>query len=88
MFGKPIPVRNLILILGGLFLIWKSTGEIHQSPEGEDAHSASTVKATFAAVILQITIIDTVFSLDSIIAASGMVDELVVMVAAVVVSVG
>ena len=86
--GKDISGRDLILILGGLFLIWKSTGEIHQSLEGDAAHTASAVKATFAAVIIQIMIIDMVFSLDSIITAVGMVDELAVMVAAVVVSVG
>ena len=87
-FGQPISGRDLILILGGLFLIWKSTGEIHQSLEGEEAHTSSAVKATLAAVILQIMIVDMVFSLDSIITAVGMVDELAVMVAAVVVSVG
>jgi predicted tellurium resistance membrane protein TerC len=87
-FGKAISGRDLILILGGLFLIYKSTGEIHQSLEGEEAHTVSAVKATFGAVIMQIMVIDIVFSLDSIITAVGMVDELAVMVAAVVVSVG
>ena len=87
-FGKDISGRDLILILGGLFLIWKSTGEIHQSLEGEEAHATSAVKATFTAVILHIMVVDIVFSLDSIITAVGMVDELAVMVAAVVVSVG
>ena len=86
-FGQAISGRDLILILGGLFLIWKSTSEIHQSLEGEEEHAASAVRATFAAVILQIMIIDLVFSLDSIITAVGMVDELAVMVAAVVASV-
>jgi len=87
-FGKDISGRDLILILGGLFLIWKSTGEIHQSLEGEEGHASSAVKATFAAVILQIMLVDMVFSLDSIITAVGMVDELAVMVAAVILSVG
>ena len=87
-FSTPISGRDLILILGGLFPIWKSTGEIHLSLEGQEAHAASAVKATFAAVILQIMIINMVFSLDSIITAVGMVDELAVMVAAVVASVG
>jgi predicted tellurium resistance membrane protein TerC len=87
-FGKDISGRDLILILGGLFLIWKSTGEIHESLEGVQAQTSSAVKATFAAVIVQIMIVDMVFSLDSIITAVGMVDELAVMVAAVVVSVG
>ena len=87
-FNKGISGRDLILILGGLFLIWKSTSEIHQSMEGEQAHTSNAVKATFGAVILQIMIVDLVFSLDSIITAVGMVDELAVMIAAVVVSVG
>ena len=86
--GKEISGRDLILIVGGLFLIYKSTGEIHQSMEGEEGHSSSRVKATFTAVILQIMVVDMVFSLDSIITAVGMVDELAVMVAAVVLSVG
>jgi predicted tellurium resistance membrane protein TerC len=85
---QEISGRDLILIAGGLFLIWKSTGEIHQSPEGEEGHAFTAVKATFTAVILQIMVVDMVFSLDSIITAVGMVDELAVMVAAVVASVG
>ncbi len=86
-WNQEISGRDLILIVGGLFLIWKSTGEIHQSLEGEEGHASSAVRATFAAVILQIMIIDLVFSLDSIITAVGMVDELAIMVAAVIVSV-
>ena len=85
--GQEISGRDLILILGGLFLLWKSTGEIHQSLEGEEGHSSSAVKATFAAVILQIMLVDIVFSLDSIITAVGMVDDVRVMIAAVIVSV-
>ncbi len=85
--GQEISGRDLILILGGLFLIWKSTSEIHQSLEGEEEHGSSAVRATFSAVILQIMIVDLVFSLDSIITAVGMVDDLPVMIAAVVVSV-
>ena len=85
---QEISGRDLILILGGLFLIWKSTGEIHQSLEGEEGHSSSAVKATFTAVILQIMVVDIVFSLDSIITAVGMVDDVRVMIAAVIVSVG
>jgi predicted tellurium resistance membrane protein TerC len=73
---------------GGLFLIWKSTGEIHQSMEGEEGHASTAVKATFTAVILQIMVVDMVFSLDSIITAVGMVDNLAVMIAAVIASVG
>ncbi len=80
--------RDLILISGGLFLLWKSTAEIHQSLEGEEGHASSAVQATFTAVILQIMVVDMVFSLDSIITAVGMVDHIEVMVAAVVISVG
>ena len=86
--GQEISGRDLILILGGLFLIYKSTGEIHQSMEGAEEHATSAVKATFTAVILQIMVIDMVFSLDSIITAVGMVDRIEIMVAAVVLSVG
>ena len=84
---QEISGRDIILIGGGLFLLWKSTSEMHQSLEGQEGHSSSAVKATFAAVIIQIMIVDMVFSLDSIITAVGMVDSLPVMVAAVVVSV-
>ena len=80
--------RDLILLVGGVFLLWKSTKEIHQLLEGEEGTSSSAVKATFTAVIIQIILIDLVFSLDSIITAVGMVDEIAIMVAAVVVSVG
>ncbi|MGJ7501352.1 TerC family protein [Variovorax sp. ZT5P49] len=86
-FGQEISGRDLILILGGLFLIWKSTSEVHQSLEGEHEHKQSTAKATFASVITQIMIIDLVFSLDSIITAVGMVDDVRVMIAAVIASV-
>ena len=86
--GHGISGRDLILICGGLFLIWKSTGEIHQSLEGEEGETSSAVKATLVAVIVQIMIIDIVFSLDSVITAVGMVDNIPVMVAAVVASVG
>ena len=82
---QEISGRDLILILGGLFLIWKSTSEIHQSMEGgEDSHGNKAVKATFTAVILQIMVVDLVFSLDSIITAVGMVDDVRIMIAAVI----
>ena len=84
---RAISGRDLILILGGLFLIWKSTGEIHQSLEGGDEHGPNAGKTTFTAVILQIMGVDLVFSLDSIITAVGMVDDVKVMIAAVVASV-
>jgi predicted tellurium resistance membrane protein TerC len=85
--AQEISGRDLILISGGLFLLYKSTGEIHQLLEGEAGSHSSRVPATFAGVLVQIMLIDLVFSLDSIITAVGMVDELAVMVAAVVVSV-
>ncbi len=85
--GQEISGRDLILITGGLFLIWKSTHEIHQLLEGEEGEASSAVKATLSAIIFQIILIDIVFSLDSIITAVGMVSEIAVMVAAVVASV-
>ena len=87
LLGHDISWRDLILIAGGLFLIWKSTGEIHQLITGEDGEEAAPAQATFGAILAQIVVIDIVFSLDSIITAVGMVDELAVMVAAVVTSV-
>jgi predicted tellurium resistance membrane protein TerC len=87
LLGQEISGRDLILIAGGLFLLWKSTGEIHQLLEGERGEASSAARATFTAVILQIIVIDAVFSLDSIVTAVGMVDHLAVMVAAVVTSV-
>ncbi|HTO08435.1 MAG TPA: TerC family protein [Myxococcota bacterium] len=85
--GVEISGRDTILIAGGLFLLWKSTKEIHQLLEGEKGHASSAVRATFGAIILQIALIDLVFSIDSIVTAVGMVDEIGVMIGAVVVSV-
>jgi predicted tellurium resistance membrane protein TerC len=86
--GNDISGRDLVLILGGLFLLWKSVGEILETLEGHEASATSSaVKATFAAVIMQIMVIDIVFSLDSIITAVGMVDRVGIMIAAVIVSV-
>jgi predicted tellurium resistance membrane protein TerC len=79
--------RDVILISGGLFLIWKSTREIHQLLEGEKGEESTEIRATFTAVIVQVVIIDLVFSLDSIITAVGMVDQVSVMIAAVIASV-
>jgi predicted tellurium resistance membrane protein TerC len=89
-FGYGFSGRDLVLLAGGLFLLWKSVGEIHETFEGATgAHGTSAVvKSTFAGIVLQIMVIDLVFSLDSIITAVGMVDEIAVMVAAVIVSVG
>jgi len=79
--------RDIILIGGGLFLLWKSVHEIHNSLEGvEEGHHAA-VRAGFGAVLIQIAVIDIVFSLDSVITAVGMVDEVPVMVAAIVLAV-
>lgn len=88
LFGFGISGRDMILIAGGLFLIWKSTGEVHQLLEGEEGEASSKVASGFAGVIAQIIVIDLVFSLDSIITAVGMVSEVGVMIAAVVASVG
>ncbi len=80
--------RDLILIIGGLFLIYKSTSEIHEKLEG-DEHTGKEVKAqTFASVIFQILLLDIVFSLDSVITAVGMASQVGVMIAAVVIAVG
>jgi predicted tellurium resistance membrane protein TerC len=86
-FRQEISGRDLILIAGGLFLLWKSTKEIHQLLEGEKGAASAAVGATFYGVILQIMIIDIVFSFDSIVTAVGMVDRIEVMIAAVIASV-
>jgi predicted tellurium resistance membrane protein TerC len=87
LLGNALSGRDLILIAGGLFLLWKSTLEIHQLLEGESGEVSMAVRQTFSAVIVQIMIVDIVFSLDSIITAVGMVNDVKVMIAAVVVSV-
>lgn len=88
LLGNEISGRDLILISGGLFLLWKSTMEIHEKLEGEEEISLSHVGATFGATIMQILLLDIVFSLDSIITALGMASQLAIMVAAVVIAVG
>lgn len=85
--GHEISGRDLILILGGLFLIGKSTYEIHDRLEGDEGHASARVPSSFISVIAQIMVLDIVFSLDSVITAVGMVDELWVMIAAVMISV-
>ena len=84
---QEISGRDIILIVGGLFLLGKSTHEIHLKVEGEDGEVTAGAVTSFAGVIVQIFILDVVFSLDSVITAIGMVDEVAVMVAAVVVAV-
>jgi predicted tellurium resistance membrane protein TerC len=88
-FGsRGISGRDLILIIGGLFLLFKATREIHDKLEGEEGHVSARVAPTMAAVITQIMLLDIVFSLDSVITAVGMADDLSIMVAAVVIAVG
>jgi predicted tellurium resistance membrane protein TerC len=86
--GRPISGRDLILIGGGLFLLAKATLEIHERLEGEEGHRSARVRPSFAAVIIQIAVLDIVFSLDSVITAVGMADQISIMVAAVILAVG
>lgn len=85
---EPIVItgRDLILIVGGIFLLWKSTNEIHHKLEGDEGHASAKVGATFWSVVIQIMLLDAVFSIDSVITAVGMVDELAIMVAAVLIA--
>jgi len=85
--GRGISGRDLILFVGGLFLLWKSVHEIHNALEGEAEPGGAAARAGFAAVIAQIAVIDIVFSLDSVITAVGMVDQVPVMIAAIVAAV-
>jgi len=87
LWAHEISGRDLILIVGGLFLLFKATHEIHGRLEGEDEHGAARQAVSFASVLAQIALLDVVFSLDSVITAVGMVDEVSVMIVAVVVSV-
>jgi predicted tellurium resistance membrane protein TerC len=86
--GQEISGRDLVLLIGGLFLITKSTREIHDRLEGEEGEASARVAPSLRSVLIQIVLLDIVFSLDSVITAVGMVDELGVMVTAVVVAVG
>ena len=86
-FGQEISGRDLVLLVGGLFLIAKSTHEIHGSLEGDEGHKSARVYASFVGVLVQIALLDIVFSLDSVITAVGMVDRIEIMIAAVVVSI-
>jgi predicted tellurium resistance membrane protein TerC len=83
-FSHALSGRDLILIVGGLFLLGKSTHEIHQRLEGEEGAASTRVQPSFAGVLIQILLLDVVFSLDSVITAIGMVDQVAIMVAAVV----
>lgn len=87
-FGKEISGRDIILIGGGLFLLAKSTFEIHDKLEGEEGHKTGRIAKSFTNVIIQILLLDIVFSLDSVITAVGMAQELIIMVLAVIIAVG
>jgi predicted tellurium resistance membrane protein TerC len=88
LMGHEVSGRDLILLGGGLFLIWKSTQEIHHSLAGETEETQGTPQATMGAILVQIAILDIVFSLDSVITAVGMADEVGVMITAIVIAVG
>jgi predicted tellurium resistance membrane protein TerC len=88
LFGTAFTGQSLILIVGGLFLIGKSTHEIHDKLEGAEGDASARVVASFAAVIVQILLLDIVFSLDSVITAVGMAEDVAVMIIAVIVAVG
>jgi predicted tellurium resistance membrane protein TerC len=87
-FGNEISGRDLILIIGGLFLLAKATHEIHHNLEGEEEHDEVKVHASMGSVLFQIMLLDIVFSLDSVITAVGMADHVQVMVIAIVLAVG
>ena len=86
--GREISGRDLILFVGGLFLIGKSTLEIHEKLEGVEGHGSAKVAKSFASVIIQILLLDIVFSLDSVITAVGMAEDVAVMILAVIIAVG
>lgn len=85
--GNEISGRDLILLIGGLFLIFKSVHEIHASFDDHDPHSKAAPKASFVAVLVQITLLDVVFSMDSVITAVGMAKDIEVMIAAVIIAI-
>ena len=86
-WGAEISGRDLILIIGGLFLLAKATREIHQKLEGEEGHSSVRVRPSFGSVIFQVLLLDIVFSLDSVITAVGMVNDISIMISSVVLAV-
>lgn len=87
-FSNEISGRDMILIAGGLFLLGKSTHEIHERLEGDDNHASAPVATSFTSVIVQILLLDIIFSLDSVITAVGMANRIVIMVMAVIIAVG
>ncbi len=88
LFGQEVSGRDLVLLIGGLFLLAKATHEIHNKLEGEEGSSSAAVAASFGSVLVQIMLLDIVFSLDSVITAVGMARHISVMVIAVVIAVG
>ena len=86
--GQEISGRDIILLVGGLFLLGKSTLEIHEKLEGAEGHASTGVVKSFTAVIIQILLLDIVFSLDSVITAVGMAEDVAVMILAVIIAVG
>jgi predicted tellurium resistance membrane protein TerC len=86
-FKHPVSGRDLILLIGGMFLIWKATKEIHEKLEGEEGEVTNRLVPTFASVIIQILLLDIVFSLDSVITAIGMARHIHVMIIAVIIAV-
>jgi predicted tellurium resistance membrane protein TerC len=86
--AHPVSGRDLILLVGGLFLLYKATHEIHGKLEGEEGEGDAKIAASFAGVLAQIAVLDIVFSLDSVITAVGMAEQLWVMITAVVLAVG
>ena len=86
--AQTVSGRDLILILGGLFLLAKATYEIHERLEGEEGHGSAGQAASLVSVVVQISLLDMVFSLDSVITAVGMVDQLPIMIAAVIIAIG
>jgi predicted tellurium resistance membrane protein TerC len=83
-FHVDITGKSLVLLVGGMFLLWKSTREIHEKLEGQEGQASAKVAATFLSVVIQIMLLDIVFSLDSVITAVGMVDQIVIMIIAVI----
>lgn len=88
LLAQEISGRDLILMFGGLFLVAKSTHEIHNKLEGEEGETSKRIKPSFASIIVQIMLLDVVFSLDSVITAVGMVGNIAIMVTAIVIAVG
>ena len=86
-FAREISGRDLILIGGGLFLLWKSTMEIHEGLEGEEEAKAAKAAASFAAILAQIALLDIIFSLDSVITAVGLAQDVAVMIIAIIAAV-